>query len=120
MVAWPDDFAGRVAFAARVISSGDRTSRRFDGCFEMNDGDAVAVALFRRTRARPDTALARNIWRYLDRQSVQDAAAALRLEDDLGNVAQQMRAGTWWKVQRERVLSDAPDARPAAVANSTT
>lgn len=81
MTSWPDDFAGRVAFAARVISSGDRTSRRFDGCFEMYDGDMVAAALVRRAQARPGTKLAANLFRYLDRESVTAAAQRLSGKD---------------------------------------
>ena len=63
-------FCARVDFAARVISSGRNTTRAFDYCFECNDGDAVAVALYRRTRKRPETKLARNLWRYISRNTV--------------------------------------------------
>jgi hypothetical protein len=99
MSTWPDDFKARVDFAASVVSKGGSTSRRFDSTCEMNDGDAVVVALFRRVQARPDTALARNIWRYLHKETVQHAARILYLDDDLEDVARQMRAGTWWKIQ---------------------
>lgn len=64
-----DAFAYRVDFAARVISSGQRsTTRAFDTCFEMYDGDAVAVALYRRSRRNPK--LRANIWRYLTRAHI--------------------------------------------------
>jgi len=66
----PTDFSWRVETAARFIASGRPTNRRFDGCFECFDGDAVATALYRRTRRRPDTKLARNLWRYLHRPTV--------------------------------------------------
>ena len=61
----PDAFKERVAFAARHIGSGRPSTRHFDTCFEMSDGDAVAVALVRRVRARPNTKLARNFEGYL-------------------------------------------------------
>jgi hypothetical protein len=65
------DFDQRVDFAARRISSGDRMTRAFDDCFEMDDGEAVALALLLRTQARPTTKLAANLWRYLSRDSVE-------------------------------------------------
>ncbi len=67
----PDNFNNRVATAASIISSGERPTRRFDSCFEMYDGDAVALALLLRTQKRPGTALARNLWRYLERSSIE-------------------------------------------------
>lgn len=70
----PDNFAGRVEFAAKYISSGAETNRRFDGCFEMNDGDAVALAILQRVMKRPNTKLAANIWQYLSRESVEPLA----------------------------------------------
>ena len=70
-----DDFTGRVNFAASTISQGRKPTRAFDGCFEMDDGDFVAIALYLRTIARPDTRLAANIWRYLDRETVTATAA---------------------------------------------
>jgi len=68
-------FSKRVTTAAAYISTGRRTSRAFDSCFEMWDGDAVAVALIRRAEKRPGTNLAANIWRYLARHSVEASAA---------------------------------------------
>lgn len=78
MTDWNDDFAARVNFAASYISGGKRTTRRFDSCFENYDGDQVAVALYRRTLARPDTNLAANLFRYLSRDSVMRAAEDLK------------------------------------------
>lgn len=72
----PDNFAGRVNLAALYISQGRRTSRAFDSCFENNDGDAVATALYRRAQKNPDGALAANLWRYLSRDSVEPVALA--------------------------------------------
>jgi hypothetical protein len=40
-----DAFAYRVNFAAGVIAKGGNTTRNFDTCCEMNDGDAVVAAL---------------------------------------------------------------------------
>jgi len=61
----PDAFAARVAFAAAVIARGGETSRKFDTCFEMYDGDAVAAGLMRRAKANPEGNLARNLFRYI-------------------------------------------------------
>lgn len=65
-----DNFRGRVDHAAKVIARGGDANRTFDTCFEMHDGDAVAVALYRRVTKNPNTSLARNIWRYLSFDSV--------------------------------------------------
>jgi hypothetical protein len=67
-------FSRRVDTAAAYISGGRRTSRTFDSCFEMWDGDAVAVALLRRAEKRPGTRLAANLSRYLARHHVEAAA----------------------------------------------
>ena len=71
----PDNFAGRVNYAAEVIAAGRSTSRAFDNCFENSDGDAVAAAMVRRAQKNPR--LAANLWRYIDRQRAEDAAAKL-------------------------------------------
>lgn len=64
----PEAFAERVNLAAAYISAGRNATRTFDTCFEMCDGDAVAVAVYRRARHNPK--LMRNLWRYLGRASV--------------------------------------------------
>ena len=48
-----ENFQGRVSLAALYISKGRETTRSFDTCFEMWDGDAVAVALLRRAERNP-------------------------------------------------------------------
>lgn len=73
----PENFAGRVSYAAKVISAGRRTDgRAFDNCFENRDGDIVAVALMRRAEKNPK--LAANIFRFISepitRQNVADYA----------------------------------------------
>lgn len=64
----PDAFSTRVNFAVDYIRRGRNTTRRFDTCFEMWDGDAVAVAVYRRMRHDPD--MRRKLWRYVARASV--------------------------------------------------
>lgn len=71
----PDDFSGRVNYAAAVISNNRATSRAFDSCFENHDGDEVAAILVRRAEKNPR--LAANIWRYLSRETVMAAAERL-------------------------------------------
>lgn len=60
----------RAEYAARYISSGRETDRSFDSCFEMCDGDAVAVALYERVLIQPKTKLAKNIFKYLCKHAV--------------------------------------------------
>lgn len=60
----PENFAGRVNLAASYITKGYNTTRYFDTCFEMYDGDIVAVALYRRAEKNPKLAAA--LPRYLD------------------------------------------------------
>lgn len=72
-----DAFAERVNFAANYIRNKRTQTRRFDTCFEMHDGDAVAVALMRRAAADPAGALAKNMHLYIGGKAVDDAVKAL-------------------------------------------
>lgn len=85
------NYTGRVLHASRVIRSGGEADRVFDTCFEMYDGDAVAVALYRISRG--DDALRRNIWRYISRHSVVPLAFSHRRlnEDQLAGWAAKLR-----------------------------
>ena len=69
-------FRSRVNLAAAHIARGTPSTRSFDNCFEMNDGDYVVTALARRAAADPAGSLARNISNYL--VSVQDTADELK------------------------------------------
>ena len=80
----PEAFAERVQFAARVISEGRPTSRRFDTCCEMGDGDEVAVMVYRRSLNNPK--IAANIWRYLSKETVMAAV------DRLANISSRAMA----------------------------
>jgi hypothetical protein len=73
-----DAFNQRVNYATQcIIAGGTRTStRHFDTCFEMNDGDAVVVALYRRSLNNPK--LAANIWKALCQESVLRKAEAMK------------------------------------------
>lgn len=73
----PENFRGRGAYAAKVISHGCRPTRAFDSCFENYDGDEVATAILR--RSRKNARLAANLHRYLSLASIE--AAAERLAD---------------------------------------
>lgn len=46
----PENFAGRVNYAASCFMRGVRNSREFDSCFEMYDGKIVVTALVRRCK----------------------------------------------------------------------
>lgn len=88
----PENFRGRVTYAAKVIAYGRRPTLAFDNCFENYDGDEVATAILRRSRANPR--LAANLHRYLNLASTE--AAAERLADistrKLPEAARQSRA----------------------------
>jgi hypothetical protein len=60
-----DGFNRRLQFAASFISLGRPTTRTFDSCFENFDGDVIALALYLRSLKRPDTQMARNLWKYI-------------------------------------------------------
>jgi hypothetical protein len=88
----PENFRGRVAYAAKVIAYGRRPTRAFDNCFENYDGDEVATAILR--RSRKNVRLSANLHRYLSLASIKVAAERLadvptrKLPDD----ARQSRA----------------------------
>jgi hypothetical protein len=84
-----ENFAGRVNFAAFIITQGRRTTRSFDTCFEMSDGDAVAAALVR--RAQTNERLAANLFRYIGEKSATEAAKRLEGQK-LATAARAMRA----------------------------
>lgn len=73
----PDNFRGRVNYAAKVIAYGQSPTRAFDNCFENYDGDEVATVIVR--RARKNRRLAANLHRYLSIASIE--APAERLAD---------------------------------------
>ena len=66
----PERFEERVNYAASVISTGvvPMNGRHFDTCFEMFDGDYVAAALVRRALKNPNTKLAANIFRFINKE----------------------------------------------------
>ena len=84
----PENFAGRVNYAASVISRGRGTGRAFDGCFENWDGDAVAAALMR--RAEKNEKLCANLFRYINQQIATEAYDRYK-ERDLVEVARELR-----------------------------
>jgi hypothetical protein len=84
----PENFTGRVSFAALIITQGRPTTRGFDSCFENCDGDAVAAALVR--RARKNERLAANLFRYLCPKAATHAAEKLEGQN-LAKAARAMR-----------------------------
>lgn len=111
----PENFRGRVNYAAKVIAYGHRPTRAFDNCFENYDGDEVATAILR--RSRKNARLAANLKRYLGLASIE--AAAERLADvptrKLPEIARQTRArrkaefNAWLEQQRRVNASATPD-----------
>lgn len=109
----PDNFAGRVNLAALVISKGRSTSRSFDSCFENNDGDAVATALYRRAQKSPDGDLARNLWRYLSKDSVEPVALANAHRTNLSAWSRELRAAAnarWGRQMNPPQMNDCQKA----------
>ncbi len=49
----PENFIGRVNYAAQCFVRKSTGTRHFDTCFEMADGDAVVAALIRRAEKNP-------------------------------------------------------------------
>ncbi|MCP4698467.1 MAG: hypothetical protein GY862_16690, partial [Gammaproteobacteria bacterium] len=85
-----DAFQERVNFAAGHIAQGRRVTRRFDTCFEMYDGDAVAAALVRRVDANPSGNLAKNLFQYIGEERARECSNTL--SDDLKSEAAEMCA----------------------------
>ena len=111
----PENFRGRVAYAAQVIAYGRRPTRAFDNCFENYDGDEVATAILR--RSRKNARLAANLQRYLRLSTIE--AAAERLADiptrKLPELARQTRArrkaefDAWFEQHRKAAPTADPD-----------
>lgn len=111
----PDNFRGRVKYAAEVIAYGRSPTRAFDNCFENYDGDEVATAILR--RSKKNARLAANLQRYLSLASIE--AAAERLADvptrKLTEVARQTRArrqtefDAWFEQQRKTDADEAAE-----------
>lgn len=64
----------RVDFACAFVLSGRVTTREFDACFEMGDGDEVAARVYRRALSSP--ALMDAVKRYLNLESMRRAYEA--------------------------------------------
>ncbi len=100
----PTNFAGRVELAANYFSRGIEGSRTLDTCFEMNDGDAVVIALMRRVQKNPNTALARNLWNRLCRQTCEGLDAQYGYPKNLPEFAAKLRDESA-KVHKEMIDS---------------
>ncbi|ANH09125.1 MAG TPA: hypothetical protein VGN93_30760 [Shinella sp.] len=99
-----DNFAGRVNYAATVISRKGGHTRHFDTCFEMDDATEVAVAVYRRSLKNPK--LAANIWSYIARETVMRDVEELKdvKTRDLPARAAQSRARA--KAASEKILEE--------------
>ena len=64
----------RVDFACRFVLSGRATTREFDACLEMGDGDEVAARIYRRALA--DSELMDAAPRYFNMDSIRRAYEA--------------------------------------------
>ena len=87
----PEAFSSRVSYARHCIIDGT-TSRAFDTCFEMSDGDAVVTALIRKTE-QGDEKLRRAFERNMDWFSyLRGEAAKHSGVKDLKAFARQLRS----------------------------
>lgn len=77
--------------AVSYISAGRETNRSFDSCFEWWGADAVAITLYRRAQKRPDTKMAQNLFKYLSRDTVEDAVEKYKDWNDLEALAEHMK-----------------------------
>lgn len=114
----PENFRGRVNYAAKVIAYGRRPTRAFDNCFENYDGDEVATVILQ--RSRKNARLAANLQRYLSLSSIE--AAADRLAEvptrKLPEIARQTRTRRRaefdaWFEQHKTDADAAPDTTAA-------
>lgn len=70
-----DQPAARVRFAVGVILRGTPTTRDFDSCFEMGDGDRIAATVYARALKNPRLMAA--LPKYLDMDSARGAHARI-------------------------------------------
>lgn len=94
-----DEFTRRVNLALSLIQTGQISTRAFDACFEMYDGELVAVAVYRRTQANP--ALIERLWRGLGREITLAAVTqyAPFADQDLPRLARQLRTQRYAEAQ---------------------
>ena len=93
--------------AASHMAQGRPITRGLDNCFENHDGDAVAVALYRRAQKKPEGKLARNIWRYLNQSDTEALAEANAHRTDLLAWSRDLVAASRarWQAMREEQLA---------------
>ena len=76
----PENFHGRVNYAAKVIAYGRRPTRAFDNCFENYDGDEVATVILRRSRKNARLAAKLTGWK-IDIKSQSQAEEDMDIAD---------------------------------------
>lgn len=92
----PENFIGRVDYAAAVIIAGSVTTREFDTCFENGDQAAVAAALMRRAENNPK--LAEGMFRYIVKELAVEAHKQLNGRD-LADAARELRDASSERLQ---------------------
>lgn len=110
----PDNFIGRVDYAAKVIAARRPTTRAFDNCFENDDPEEVIGVLVNRAERNPR--IARNIGFYLTAESIADArtkfagmstreiaAQAARTRQRMDEVSQRRREAYLAELEREEI-----------------
>lgn len=68
---WNKSRAHRVEIAKHYIANDIEPDRDFDSCFEMNDGDEVALKLLQLARRNPGGKLARNLSKYINQAMIE-------------------------------------------------
>ncbi len=85
-----ENFSGRVSFACAHIARRGGDTRHFNTCFEMHDGTAVAIGVYRRSLKTPKIAV--NIWKYLGKDIVMAEVEEFCHVTNLTQLACELRA----------------------------
>ena len=105
-----ENFSGRVSFACAHIARRGGDTRHFDTCFEMYDGTAVAIGVYRRSLKNPK--IAANIWKYLGRDIVMAEVEEFKHVTNLAQFARELRQKSQSDFAKlERALADIDEMR---------
>lgn len=100
-------FHERVNYAARCLLAGSTSSRAFDTCFEMFDGDMVVTALVRRAEQQPHLSQAIIDWYSKDEKFPQTWIDAAAKYVNVTNLAAKAREIRNRERERNRLAVDA-------------
>jgi len=110
-----ENYAGRVNYAATVIARKGRHTRHFDTTCEMDDGDFVVVAVYRRSLSNPN--IAKNIFDYFNKKITLDLAEKYKdvLTSKLKDLALEARQAADARRKQEAAASKAASLEEQAL-----